>query len=373
MSTNDDYVYRSYRYYQGRPHVVADQLPAGVIASNIVVLDAVDGVKVRPIYAEKLANDKENILLLWADFDGDGNYSRDEFVVLKSRSGNSYNNSEPFDRIVSDAGHRHSVRFSTAHSWVRLGKGEWGGDLWIANNLAFTGMLENAGIEINVALQDSDADGLVADFHGGRRAADFDSKLVFTVQAETNRSLWCPVARTMAFGDNYYNVGISMEGGVSNPVAVLSLTLTNPPLTKVRIKGKNVTGVLLTGAQAALRLTPKDGNLLVPCGSWRVEELAMLDGRTEFLFSTEESGTRGLRLVVGRDQDNVLNAGGPLKHGVKIDGTIFGGQITLNLNPSIGVGGENYTVARIPGSPSPQWSIVTSTGHVIASGAFEFG
>jgi hypothetical protein len=372
LSTNDDY--RNSRYYQGREPLATDKLPAGVIASNTVVFEFDYRVgKVRPIYAEKLVNGKEKYLLLWADFDADGQYSTDESVTVPGERGDAYYKPEPFNRIVCDAGHRHSVPFSMGHSWAHVSKVPGRTGLCIEPQVAFIGILENAGIEVNVTLQDTDADGLVAELHDGRKAADFDSKLVLSVEAETNMSIWCPVAKMMAIGTNYYGVGVTIEGGISNPVAVLSLVPTNPPLSKVLIKGKNVASVLLTGPDAALKLTPQDGNLLVPCGSWRVQELTVVEGDTRFVFSTESYRSRALRLVVGQDCDNVLNAGGPLKHGVQMDGTFFGGETMPRLEPSLGVGGETYDIFRGSNRASPAWLITDSKGRKIASGEFEFG
>lgn len=366
LGLTTDQCCRVFRFYTGREATANDTLPPGSVVSNTVVFDSVNGRKVKPIHAEKLTSGSQKRLSLRLDFGADG-----ACTTMLEGGWDYFSWNTPLTAIVSDAGHRHEVQFSSGYSAVMV-EGEHK-SLCLETCFGFTGTLERTNSSIRLLIHDGDVDGRVAEFDEPHTRDHPGAKLILYRGADTEYGEWLPLARLMAIDSVFYGVDLRIEGTETNPTATLLLQPTNPPVAEVWITGSNVTSVLLTGPQVALRLTPKDNVLTVPVGQWTIIELRVTEDNADFVHRAVDPWTNPFELTVTADGPGTLKVGGPLRHEVKAMGLMFGGSVELSLRPSVGVGRETYMIADDHRSKPPAWAIVNRHGKEVASGVFEYG
>jgi hypothetical protein len=150
----------------------------------------------------------------------------------------------------------------------------------------------------------------------------------------------------------------------------LALQFTEKPvaLGEIKISGKYVQRLVLSGGPYLVLLDDPAGTVKIPTGSYNQPNIRLGQNGTEALCNSSQS-LFGRQLSVNDKTPTVLNLGGPLTNSVTV--SRHGEDLRLDYR-LVGVGGETYQLANEDRSHPPEFAIYKDAKK-IASGKFEFG
>jgi len=137
----------------------------------------------------------------------------------------------------------------------------------------------------------------------------------------------------------------------------------------VKITGKFIQRLVLTGGPYLVCLDQPAGTVDIPVGSYSPSSILLKQGDTEAYQYNSSQPVSGSWIVVKTNAPVVLNVGGPLTNSVTA--TREGQDLSLDYK-LIGAGGATYRLLNQDSSKPPKFTIYKSDRE-IASDNFQFG
>jgi hypothetical protein len=176
-----------------------------------------------------------------------------------------------------------------------------------------------------------------------------------------------PFTEKLFFGTRAYRLECTPLNGGSKRRLQVSFTPQKTELADLRITGRFVERVLLTGGPYTVVLTHPGGVVKVPVGNYSPAKVCVKSGDCEASLS-EQVRSAGGRLTVSAKRSATLIAGGPLTNSVAV--ARRGRNLWMNYQ-LLGEGGA-YELVKQDRSHPPEFTAYLGDKKV-ASGKFEFG
>jgi hypothetical protein len=148
----------------------------------------------------------------------------------------------------------------------------------------------------------------------------------------------------------------------------LQFTEQTVPLGELKIAGKFIQRLVLSGGPYLVVLDQPAASVQVPTGSYNRPDILLEQNGAEAFFNSGQSQA-GRRISVDDKTPAVLDAGGPLTNSVTA--SRHGRDLRLDYR-LVGAGGETYQLANQNRSQPPEFAVYKGD-RKIASGKFEFG
>ena len=157
------------------------------------------------------------------------------------------------------------------------------------------------------------------------------------------------------------------QGGATAPL--LKLTGRSVALGELKVTGKFIKRMVLSGSEGVVILDRPDGSVRIPVGSYGRPRVVLEQGGVMALNDGGQLGSPGRQITVGSSAPATVNAGGPLTNMVLV--TLHGRDLRMDYR-LVGADGEVYGLANPDYSRPPMFAIYRGDKE-IASGKFEFG
>jgi len=201
------------------------------------------------------------------------------------------------------------------------------------------------------------------------------------------------VTRQVFFAGHAWRLDWSAEPAADRAPFAVRLTEQHPALGELRITGRFVERVVLTGGPYAVVLVRPGASVVIPVGSYNQPGVWLKQGQVEAYFNSlpksgkvtapDENMGGGVRpisgvaeagkvVVVDERKPAVLAMGGPLTNSIRV--TRYGRDVNLTYR-LIGAGGGDYKLWeywRTHRGSAPQFAIYQGAKE-LGSGKFEFG
>ena len=143
------------------------------------------------------------------------------------------------------------------------------------------------------------------------------------------------------------------------------------PLATLRMEGKSINRLVFGDGDMLVLPRLSEGKVTVPVGNFRCQHLS-LKPCGEHQQSASPQRINEISIPVAAETDNVLKAGTPLNHQVKIQRS---GKVLKFDYELVGIGGEKYDMRQISGHDSDNKpSVTVYKGDMqLATGEFEYG
>jgi len=350
-----------------RPGASTSPVPPGVVSARAIVFRDADLPTPAPVVADEAKGTGTGYTHLRVDLDGNGQLDPNESLALIAH-GSKFLEIPPFVCRVADAGHRHNVTF---YGSLNLMNPEPMLDL--CTRLAYEGTGRLTDRDVWLSLRDNNGNGRVADTTNNLLSGE-GAVLAFSILPDASQTNQLAFARAIGLFGRTYTTAVAFEGGEDSPTAVLKLTETNPPKGVLTFAGSNVLSIALvdpTNEMAVLVQVAGD-RAEVPVGIWQAKDVTVREADCSFRADLRY-GRAQESLVIREGAMASLQLGGPLRPGLRVGGNLSSPVLSLSLEPSSGVSGEEYVPVDSRGRQSAGWILRRPGGPAVAAGQFEFG
>lgn len=199
-----------------------------------------------------------------------------------------------------------------------------------------------------------------------------DSFSVWPMDNGDNKIDSLPAPKNIFLHDRCYAMNFEFEADDDGtPRLECRLTEKDVPLATLRMEGKSINRLVFGDGDMLVLPRLSVGKVTVPVGNFRCQHLS-LKPCGEHQQSASPQRINEISILVVAETDNVLKAGAPLNHQVKIHRS---GKVLKFDYELVGIGGEKYDMRQISGHDSDNKpSVAIYKGDMqLATGEFEYG
>ncbi|MEN8127516.1 MAG: hypothetical protein ABFR90_06880 [Planctomycetota bacterium] len=193
-----------------------------------------------------------------------------------------------------------------------------------------------------------------------------------------------PAPKSLFMDGHCYDLAFEFRKSDNDSLTLwCTLTEKDAPLAKLRIEGEGISqlvfgdgsrlnsehGMLMGPSDVLILPRLSESEMTVPVGNFWCRSLSLKGNEDR---SVTPQGIDGIGVSVVAETDNVLKAGAPLNHQVKIQRS---GKVLKFDYELVGIGGEKYDMRQISGydnNNKPSVAIY-KVGMQLAAGEFEYG
>ena len=177
-----------------------------------------------------------------------------------------------------------------------------------------------------------------------------------------------PFSRKLFIAGHAYQLDLAIRSQDGEAKPALQFTEQSVPLGELKITGKFIQRLVLSGEPYLVVLDKPAASVQVPTGSYNQPDI-LLEQNGAGAFCNSGQQQTGGRISVDAKTPVVLDAGGPLTNSVIA--SRHGGDLRLDYR-LVGAGGHTYQLADQDRSKPPEFAIYRGDKK-IESGTFEFG
>ncbi len=178
-----------------------------------------------------------------------------------------------------------------------------------------------------------------------------------------------PFSRNMFVDGHAYQVNLAVRSQAGEAKPSLQFTEQSIALGEVKITGKFIQRLVLSGGSYLVCLDQPAGTVKIPVGRYSLSSILLKQGDAEAYQYNSSQPVSSSWIFVKSNEPVVLNVGGPLTNSVTA--TREGQDLSLNYK-LIGTGGATYRLVNLDSSKPPKFTIYKSDRE-IASDNFQFG
>ena len=177
-----------------------------------------------------------------------------------------------------------------------------------------------------------------------------------------------PFSRTLFLDGHAYQLDLVARPQDGEAKPALQFTEQTVPLGELKIAGKFIQRLVLSGGPYLVVLDQPAASVKVPTGSYNRPDILLEQNGAE-AFCNPGLTLVGWRISVDDKTPAVLDAGGPLTNSVTA--SRHGRDLRLDYR-LVGAGGETYQLANQNRSQPPEFAVYKGDRKIV-SGKFEFG
>ena len=178
-----------------------------------------------------------------------------------------------------------------------------------------------------------------------------------------------PFSRNLFVDGHAYQVNLAVRSQAGEAKPSLQFTEQSVALGELKITGKFIQRLVLSGGPYLVCLDQPAGTVKIPVGSYSPSSILLKQGDAEAYQYNSSQPVSGSWIFVNSNAPVVLNVGGPLTNSVTA--TREGQDLSLDYK-LIGAGGATYRLVNLDSSKPPKFTIYKSDRE-IASDNFQFG